>query len=43
LVLPPIDLRLKNLNLEYSIAYLPPGFSGQLIAAVRPICEKKDL
>lgn len=37
LVLPPIDPRLKNTDLDYSIAYLPPFYCGQLVAAVRAL------
>ena len=40
-VLPPLDPRLKNKNLDYSIAYLPPFYCGQLIAAVRPLNQNK--
>jgi hypothetical protein len=36
-VLPPIDPRLKNTDLDYSIAYLPPFYCGQLVAAIRPL------
>lgn len=41
LVLPPIDPRFKNVNLDYAIAYLPPNYCGQLIAAVRPLKKVK--
>ncbi len=37
LILPPIDPRLKDVNLDYSIAYLPPHYSGQLVAAIKPL------
>lgn len=36
-ILPPIDPRLKIKNLEYSIAYLPPFYAGQLVAGIRPL------
>ena len=39
--MPPIDPRLKNINLNYSIAYLPPKYCGQLVAAVNPINKVK--
>ena len=37
LILPPIDPRLKDVNLDYSIAFLPPYYSGQLVAAIKPL------
>ena len=40
LVLPPLDPRLKNKNFDYSIAYLPPFYCGQLIASVKPLNNK---
>jgi len=36
LILPPVDPRFVIRDLDYSIAYLPPGYCGQLVAAVRP-------
>jgi len=41
LVLPPIDPRFRNINLNYSITYLPPKYCGQLVAAVNPIKRTK--
>ena len=38
-ILPPIDPRLKIKNLEYSIAYLPPFYSGQLVSGIRALNE----
>jgi hypothetical protein len=35
LILPPVDPRLVSKNTETSIAYLPPGYSGPLSAAVK--------
>jgi hypothetical protein len=36
-ILPPIDPRLRIKNLEYSIAYLPPFYTGQLVAGIRAL------
>lgn len=37
LILPPIDPRLKIKNIEYTIAYLPPFYAGQLVAGIKPL------
>lgn len=39
MILPPIDPRLKIKNLDYSIAYLPPFYSGQLVAGIKPLAD----
>lgn len=36
-IMPPIDPRLRIKNLEYSIAYLPPFYAGQLVAGIRAL------